>query len=267
MGLPLAKQLIQGGHNIVATKRSEENAAELSQFGITGLSYELGDNLAKPYYGPLFNSDLLILNVPPGRKTFSPDIFIAQMMDLTQQAKERGIERILFISTSAVYGENNRIVYEYSEPDAQTHSAKAHVKIEHFCQQLFSYSACILRLSGLVGSDRHPIHTLAGRKQLTNGQRLVNLIHQEDVIQAIQRVVDNQVFGHTLHLSCSEHPNRKDYYQWAAKKLELPAPEFLPLHDALATGKQINADFTLDKLEMQLRYPDPKDMLAKQQIV
>lgn len=262
LGLPLAKKLILSGHNIVATRRSEESAAALSQSGITGLSYALGDNLAKPYFSPIFQSELLILNIPPGRKTFSPDIFTAQMMDLIQQAKERGVAKVLFISTSAVYGENSRVVYEYSEPDPNSHSAKAHLKIEQFCQQLYADKACILRLSGLVGPGRHPINSLAGKTDLANGQRQVNLIHQEDVIQAILNIIDNKVFGHTLHLSCLAHPSRKDYYQWAAGQLDLPAPEFLPLHDALDTGKQINAELTLDKLALSLRYPNPRDMLT-----
>lgn len=265
LGLPLAKHLKDCGHKIVATKRSEEDAEQLSSLGFTGLSYELGDNLSKPYYSPLFKSDLLVLNIPPGRKNFVPEKYTSAMMDLVQQAKERGIKHVIFISTTAVYGEKSRTVYEYSETEPATLSAKAHLKIEQFCQTSFADNTCILRLSGLIGQVRHPIKTLSGRKDLANGQRSVNLIHQEDVIAAITNIIDKKTYGHTLHLSATEHPSRKEYYQWAARQLALEEPEFIPLHDALDSGKLINADLSIEKLGLTLKYPSPYDMIASKQ--
>lgn len=261
LGLPLAQKLHSDGHTIVATKRSEQAAAELSTARFTGLSFTLGDNLGQPYLSSLFSSELLILNIPPGRKSFIPDSYIAQMMDIIQQAHKRGVKRILFISTSAVYGERSRVVYEYSMPEPETLSAKAHLKLEQFCQSLFGDQACILRLSGLVGNNRHPVNSLSGKTELSKGQRAVNLIHQEDVIRAIEKIIEAEVFGHILHLSCTTHPSRKDYYQWAARQLELPEPGFVPLHDALDTGKHINADLSLEKLGLTLNFPSPYDML------
>ncbi len=265
LGLPLAKHLQNCGHKIVATKRSEQDAEQLSEHGFTGLSFELGDNISKPYYSPLFKSDVLILNIPPGRKNFEPEKYISAMMDIVQQAKERGVKHILFISTTAVYGEQSRTVYEYSATEPATLSAKAHVKIEQFCQTTFAENACILRLSGLVGEVRHPIKSMSGKQEIANGQRAVNLIHQKDVIAAVTSVIENQIYGHTLHLSATEHPSRKDYYQWAARQLGLDEPGFIPLHDALDEGKKINADLSIEKLGITLKYPSPYDMLEPKQ--
>ena len=126
---------------------------------------------------------------------------------------------------------------------------------EHLAQR-----ACVIRLAGLVGKSRHPAKYLAGRKGLPNGQQAVNLVHQHDVINAIQQIIHLQLWGQTLHLCSAEHPSRKDYYCWAATKLGLALPEFITEEDS-DSGKKIDARQSLEKLGLNLLYPSPFDML------
>lgn len=263
LGQPLAKHLIRSGHNVVATRRSKDGVFALGNAGIKGICYTLGDDLTSNDLIPLFQADVLIINIPPGRKTLEPTSFIANMRALIEHAKQCQVSKLLFVSTSAVYGNNTRVVYEYSDVDPQTDSAKVHVAIEEAIRHLFKDNGSILRLSGLVSEDRHPARFLSGRKQIENGQQLINLIHREDVIAAISAIIEQQRFGHTLHLSATAHPSRRDYYQDAARRLNITEPEFI---DAIGeTGKQINADLTLKTLNLTLKYPSPYDMLPTQQ--
>lgn len=258
LGQPLAAQLTARGHNIVASKRSADGVSHLNSLGYTAVQYALGDDLQDAALQPLLNCDVLMLNIPPGRKHFEPEQYLGNMKTLISAARQSGTKKLLFISTSAVYGETSRVVYEYSPTLPETASAKVHVALETYAQKVFGKDAGVLRLSGLIGDHRHPANTLSGR-QLDKGHKVVNLIHQSDVIAAIIALIENDKFGHVLHLAAHDHPSRQDYYTWACQQLGLPLPVFTQA--PCPPGKRVNADFTLDTLGITLRYPSPYDML------
>ncbi|MBU2878645.1 SDR family oxidoreductase [Aliiglaciecola lipolytica] len=260
LGLPLAQALTQSGHSIVATKRSASDVKKLQDMGVSAFQYALGDNLNSPELGNLFDVQTLILNIPPGRKSPSLTEYTNQMQALVTTAKQKGVQKVIFISTTAVYGNRDGIIYEYSPVAPHTNSGKAHVEIENWIRDLFQQNACILRLAGLVSQDRHPVRSLSGRKNIENGQQAINLVHREDVISAIQKIITNNKFGQTYHLSSVEHPTRQQYYTDAATSLGLPPPEFTPVTSA-PSGKRINCDLTINALELTLAYPSPYDML------
>lgn len=225
------------------------------------MPFELGDDLTQSHLGTIFNADLLILNIPPGRKNFNPERFTSRLEQLIRYAKINGIKQLLFISTTAVYGESTRIVYEYSELEPVTESAKAHEYIEHRVREVFADDGTILRLAGLIGDDRHPARFLSGREHIENGQQVVNLVHLTDVIRSIEHIILTQSFGYTLHLSATEHPTRAEYYTFSALEMGLAAPLFASPPASGETGKQINCELTLGQLNLQLAYPSPFDML------
>ncbi|GAB2678174.1 NAD-dependent epimerase/dehydratase family protein [Aliiglaciecola aliphaticivorans] len=260
LGLPLAQTLMKSGHLVVATKRSATEVNKLQDMGVSAIQYELGDNLDSPELTPLFNAHTLILNIPPGRKSPSLKKFGQEMRALVSTAKHQGIQNVIFISTTAVYGNADGMIYEYTPVAPQTHSGKIHVEIENAVRSMFQQHGCILRLAGLVSQHRHPARSLSGRKHIENGQQRVNLVHRDDVIHAIEKIINKNKFGQTYHLCSIEHPTRQQYYVDAATALEVPPPEFVE-DTSFPFGKCINSEFTLNTLELDLAYPSPYDML------
>jgi hypothetical protein len=111
-----------------------------------------------------------------------------------------------------------------------------------------------------VGEQRHPVNYLAGKTKLSAPNKVVNLVHQNDVIQSIESLIKNNAWGRTLVISALEHPTRKEYYTWAANKLNLAAPSFID-EQGQPRGKEIDASRSLDILGIHLKYPSPYDML------
>lgn len=260
LGQPLAQQLYQCGHSIVATTRSEEKRFVFQQQGFQGLIYHLGDACQSDSFSLIVQSSLLIVNLPPGGRQIQAAFYIKNICQLITQARLQGVSKLIFISTTAVYGELEGELNERSCIAPVTESAKAHKIIEQHVVAEFAQQACILRLAGLVGQDRHPAKYLAGRHDIALGSQHVNLVHQQDVIQAIESIIRNEAYGHIYHLCAHDHPSRRDYYHWACAKLALPLPEFIEeLHPS--TGKQINASWTCQTLGIVLNYPSPYDML------
>lgn len=261
LGQPLAQHLKHRGHDIVATRRSQEALQALDEIACTSIAYTLGQSLSSGSLLPLFSSEILILNIPPGRKSLHPETFVLQMKGLIAHANTQGVKHLIFISTTSVYGEQSARVTEQTRVEPNTDSGFAHILIEQSVFEHFALRGCVLRLAGLVGSDRHPAKFLAGRTDLQNGGQGVNLIHQQDVIKAITQIIDKNIWGETLHLAANEHPSRAEYYRWAAEQLGLPAPQFLPSGNA-TRGKLIDASWTLQKLSLKLQYASPFDMLS-----
>ena len=259
LGLPLATHLQGKGQHIVGTCRDGDKAASLLARGIAALPFRLSDRLDTNILAPLFQSQLLILNIPPGKHSANQD-YQSRMQQLIAFAKAQGVEKILFISSTAVYGDTAGIVTENSATQANTASAQAHVAIEQTVIDTFGTGGGILRLAGLVGGERNPARHLAGRSALANPRQKVNLLHRDDVISAIDAIIGQDKFGAVMHLSAHDHPSRKEYYQWAARQLGLAEPGFLT-DETHNTGKQIDSHWTCQQLGLSLKYPSPFDML------
>lgn len=260
LGLSLAQSLLAKNYQVVVTKREREGIAKAESLGVDGIQFSLGDELSAPELTPLFDADLLFLNIPPGRKSFAAERFVGNMRQLIRYARHQGVSRCIFISTTSVYGDKSRTVYEYSAVEPVTQSAQAHVDLERIVREVFAKDGAILRLSGLIGGERHPARFMAGRKNIENGQQRVNLVHRDDVIAAVEKLIELDKFGQTYHLSATDHPTRAEYYTQAAKALNLPVPEFLDDVGGVS-GKQINCSLTLNCFEMTLKYPSPFNMI------
>jgi len=229
----------------------------------------------------LANTELAVINIPPKlRGTASPqdaEKFTHNMLKLVSDFmglpnKTNHDKRLIFISTTAVYGNVKGEITETATVAPLTLSAKAHVAIEQHLHTQYPGQACVLRLAGLVSADRHPVRSLVKRAQtsnkpLDNPSQVVNLIHRVDVIAAISAIIDKHHFGTTLHLACPDHPTRERYYSWAAKQCGLPALSFnnQEVHSTAATGKIINAAATLQQLDLTLQAPSPYDMFSVEQ--
>lgn len=270
LGLPLAKSLQKSGHQVVATRRSKAGVEELVQHELEGIQFELGEPLQQTKFAPIFSSDLLFLNIPVGRKSLAAENFQIHIETLLKQASNSNVQHVVFISTTSVYGDKSRTITEQSSFSPNTQSGSINLAIEQLATQYFPHNASVLRLAGLIGGTRHPAKFLAGKTNLANPEQVVNLVHQKDVISAVHKVIDNQLWGETFLLSATDHPTRKDYYTWAAKQLNLVAPifveqkrraEYEKAQDQPRVGKIIDATASLARLDLELNYASPYDML------
>ena len=261
LGQPLALTLQQSGHSIVATCRSEDKAKKLTKLGLTTKIYNLGEDLTQSHLSALFSSQILVLNIPVGRKNPDQKGFLEEIKKLLAYAANTCIEKVIFVSTTSIYGDSEGVVTETSIPDPQTESAHTNLAIEALVSRYFSGKSTIIRLAGLVGQDRHPAKYLAGKVDLTNPHQVVNLVHQQDVIRAIKNIIKDELWSQTLHLCAQQHPTRSEYYSFAAKQLGLPLPTFIQSTEQ-KRGKWIDPSESLKRLKMSLAYPSPFDMIG-----
>jgi nucleoside-diphosphate-sugar epimerase len=109
-----------------------------------------------------------------------------------------------------------------------TNSSTAVAAAERLLQEHVA-SLTILRLAGLVGPGRHPGRFYGGRdRAVPQSDAPLNLVHREDVIRAIELVIDRDLWGMTLNVCAADHPKKGKFYQTAAEALGLSVAGLLP---------------------------------------
>jgi nucleoside-diphosphate-sugar epimerase len=194
------------------------------------------------------------------------------MIALIDYAMAAGLTRLIFISTTSVFGNYEGTVTNKTAPSPVTDSGKAHETIENHLFENYPQRSKILRPSGLIGPNdsetggslnaiRHPIYSLCSKVDIPKGNDPVNLVHQSDVIKAIHALLTQQTITHAFNISALDHPSRQTYYQWAAKQVMLPTPTFADDTKKRQLGKLIDASITFAELGISPNYASPFDML------
>lgn len=247
LGLPLAKVLIADGCQIHGSTTSEEKIGILNESGILPFLISLSeDAIEGDIEGFLSHVDALVINVPPKLRGDSTENYVKKMQLLHEAIKASTVKNVIFVSSTSVYGDIDGKVTEETTPEPVTESGKQLVVSEDIFRQDNSLEATILRCGGLIGPDRHPVTMLSGRKNLSNGNAPVNLIHLNDCIKIIIEILKKNWWGETLNGVYPYHPTKQEYYTSKAIRIGLQIPDYKT--DSDKKGKIVTS-YTLTKVK------------------
>jgi nucleoside-diphosphate-sugar epimerase len=258
LGEPLAHRLLQLGYTVKVATTNKEKATRLRNLGWDAYLLELhSDHISGEAEG-FFAADQLVLTVPPGgrRDLDVVNTYPAKIQQALQAAQAGGIRQVLFTSSTGIYGKQQGVVTEDSPLQPATASGKALVKVERLLRESYTNQATILRLAGLVGGSRQPGRWFAGKEEVPGGEQLVNLVHREDVLAVMERILIDAHWGDTLNICANEHPTKADFYPLASKAIGLVAPTFV-VDTEKPQGKIIDNTRGKTLLDFTYRYPDP----------
>ena len=224
LGLPLAKALLAEGYIIKGSTTTEAKQEVLEAAGVAPFIISLSEvGVNGDVSDFLEGSDVLIVDVPPKVKV--GESYPKKIQNLIPHIKTAGIEKVLFVSSTSVYADDNTIVTEDTVPNPDSESGKQLLEAEQLLAAALP-NTTILRFAGLIGEDRHPVYHLAGRDNIANPDAPVNLIHRQDCIGIIKAIIAKGAWGEIFNAAAPEHPTRKEYYTAKAKELGLEVPGF-----------------------------------------
>ena len=256
LGLPLAKALVQNGFSIYGSTTSQEKLTVLKKSKIQPFLIALeSDNVVGAVKDFLQESKTLIIDITPKLRGPNKEDFIGKIEMLIPYIEKSSIENVLFISSTSVYGDRNDNVTEESALNPDSEGGKQLAIVEKLLQTNTRFKTTVLRFGGLIGQDRHPVRFLAGRDNLDNPDAPINLIHQEDCIGIILKIIQKNAWEETFNASTPFHPSRSAYYSQKAVELNLVPPTFN--HGNPSVGKTILSD----KLKRVLDYTFTKTHL------
>lgn len=230
LGLPLAQHLIKKGHKIKGATTTTEKLEKLAAENIEPFLIRLTPELENPdRINEFWNSEILILNVPPGRKREDVIEFHTwQIRSVENAVINSPIKFVVFVSSTSVYPDLSGAVAEEDAVlgKAGRASGEALLLAEKMLSENPSFETTIVRFGGLTGGSRNPVKYLAGKKDLPNGNAPVNMIHRDDCIAIITQIIEDNLRGELFNAVSDDHPSRREYYTREANKLGLKPPLF-----------------------------------------
>jgi NAD dependent epimerase/dehydratase family enzyme len=125
--------------------------------------------------------------------------------------------------------------------------------VESLLQKNSYFDTTILRFGGLIGEDRNPVRFLSGRENIENPDAPINLIHQDDCIGIIEKIIDLHSWNETYNAVAPFHPTREEYYTQKATDLNLALPKFAASNTIV--GKTILSDTLINSLQYSFIKP------------
>lgn len=229
LGLTLARHLKNLGWKVKGTKRTHEGVEQMRLIRLEAYHLELTPDINADHddLTALLSVDALVINIPPSQYFFHLQHYVQGVKNLVNEALLNGLQHIIFISSTSVFPDVSGEFDEQSQIVPQSEMSKALLEIEQWLFELKDVDCDIIRFGGLVGEDRHPVYSLAGKDELSAGNMPVNLVHVDDCARAIQLLLETPSSQRLYHLVAPQHPTRAEYYSQIAEKLALKAPHFI----------------------------------------
>lgn len=253
-GFPLAKSLIKQGYSVKANKRLPQDLNQLFQVGIDAYQFDLAAENTLNAARELLNTDMLIINIPPGLRRGETD-YLANLHVLTSAIGDKQYQRIIFVSTTGVYPNEDKLM---TENDAQPHSLVSETLLQAESMFASMNNSCIVRFAGLIGPQRHPGRFFAGKSDVSGGNVAVNLVHLDDCIAATSLILRAPEVAKVYNLCAPEHPAKADFYPYAATHLGEIAPQF---NQQTAPSKIIDGNLICRQLGFSYHHTNPIKML------
>lgn len=223
LGLPLASFLQGKGHVVKGTTTSPEKQKRLEQEGMVAECLLLDPLPATEVPAHLFDTDLLYINIPPGRRRHS-DAYHPRQIHFLREAIERyGLQKVIYVSATSVYPSKNQVARETDSLTADTTGNPALWNAEQLLWKDKSYELTVVRFGGLLGDDRIPGRYFSGKENVP-GHPPVNYIHRTDAVRAIHWIISQNLWNETYNIVSPEHPEKRAVFEKNARDMGFPPP-------------------------------------------
>lgn len=255
LGLPLAKFLIGKGYKIKGSTTSSDKIKTLTEAGIKAYKVSLSETQINGNYKDfLEGSDIVVINIPPGLRKNPAKNHLDEIKHLVKAIGRHKIKHVLYISSTSVFKDEAHFpeITSTTIPNGETNIAQQLIAIEKLLKAQETFKTTILRFGGLIDSHRHPGKYLAGKNNVANPEAPINLIHKNDCITIISKIIKGMHWNTTLNAAYPTHPTKKVYYTTYAKTHDLPLPNFNTSEKSL--GKIIKSDDLVQLLNYTLEH-------------
>jgi nucleoside-diphosphate-sugar epimerase len=210
LGKSLAISLLDAGYSVKGSTTSEEKLDLLEMNNIQPFIIDIS---SFEEFDDFLNTDILIIAIT------SKDI--DGFDNLISQIQESSIQKVIFISSTSVYGLLNKVMTE--EDDVLKTPL---LEIENLFRENTFFETTIIRFAGLFGDERHPSNWFKNGRKIPQPKGFVNMIHKEDCIEIIHEVIAKNCWNQTFNACSNQHPTRREFYTIAKLSSDFEVPEF-----------------------------------------
>lgn len=241
LGFPLARHFLTAGYLVKASTTSKKRIADIKTIGADPFIINidsLTDNVQE-----FLQANILIINIPSKN--------IAGFRLLADEIEASACDNVLFVSSTSVYQNIKKTV---AESDTKYLSQSPLLDIERLLKRCRGIETTIVRFGGLIGYSRHPGRFFGPERIVQNPDSPVNLIHRDDCVEIISKIIEQQFWGEVFNCSADTHPTKREFYTRAIESVGGILPEFGETDQK--TGKIISNDKVKQLLNYEFKHPD-----------
>lgn len=142
---------------------------------------------------------------------------------MLKEIEKSSVTEVIFISSTSVYRDNNGTISESNSVDLTQCPLRT---IEEMFQNCGKFKTTIIRFGGLIGYSRHPGKFFGKGKIVKNPDANVNLIHRDDCIGIITKVIKNEIWSEVFNCCADTHPTKREFYTQTAHSIGESTPYF-----------------------------------------
>lgn len=212
----------------------------------------------------LKNNEAVVVTLSTDQTSEIEDSYLNTARALKQAATRLNTPKtLIYLSSSALYGDHKgQWVDERSELKTSSDSAKILIETEKVFLSLadLGWTVCVLRVSEIYGTGRELSSQI---KELLEGENVpkswdnyTNMIHQEDVMEAIDYALTHKLEG-IYNLTDNDHPTRHELYDKICSQLHLPKIEWenLVAKQEKSANKRVS-NYKIKAAGYVFRYPN-----------
>lgn len=263
IGTPTA-HLLKDSCQVIGSTTNAEKQTKLSLEGIKAYRFSLNPHPEGIGFNALFQSEILVVNIPPRTRTGDGAFHLEQIKYLKSLLAQSPVKKVLFVSSTGVYP-NENIEGKYGEDFPISMENTGHETIFRAEQMLTkdkNYDLTIVRFGGLLGDDRIPLRYFTGKENVA-GHTRVNFIHRQDAARILAWIVEKGLWNETFNGVAPQHPLRRDIYEKLSQETGMAPPASYQNepegNDRLISSEKISAtgfDFNFpDPLEFSYQPP------------
>ena len=226
LGSVLAEKALKNNHTVKVSGTSPKKVSFLKDKGFNAQLLNVMEDRVSGDLSFFRDIDTLIITIPPGLRKNPTRNYVGMIEQLIEKIVRFEIKKVVYTSSTSVYGFEELTITEESEILPITNAGKQIAACEKKLLDNTAFESCIIRLGGLMGPDRHPIYSLSGKQNLPNPKSPINFIHQKDAVGIILHLTENWKGNDVYNAVAPYHPPREKYYNNISKLAKVPPPTF-----------------------------------------
>lgn len=267
VGTELGRELVVRGHEVFGMRRHAGSARDLSAAGITAVVADVTQR------GELFRIPGgfdWVVNTVSSSKGDAHDyrsVYLQGTRNLLEWLPRASVRKYVYTSSTSVYGQTDGSwVNEVSPTNPRNDTSRLLVETEQLLLEATretNFPGVLLRVAGIYGPGRGHVFRqfLSGEACLCGaGDRIMNMIHREDVVRAILCALEKGATGGVYNVADDEPVTQHEFFSWLSGRLGKPMPPVLAECENATpkrglTHKRVSNQKLRKELACELKYP------------
>jgi len=266
VGLPLGAELVGQGHEVFGVRRTAENDAQLKAAGVQPLLADVtraADLAGLP--GP-FDWVVNCVSSTRGGVEEYREVYLNGTRNLIEWLGAAPPKKFVYTSSTSVYGQtDSSMVKETSPTEPASETSRLLVEAEKLLLSAApKFPAVVLRVAGIYGPERGHLflqYLKNEAKIAGQGERLINMIHRDDLTGVILAALKNGRPGEVYNAVDDEPVAQIHFFRWLSETLGKWMPPFATEEESAErkrglTNKKVQNRRLKMELGYQFRYPN-----------